>query len=62
MEHNQDQEYIDHCFEIYNQKKNLVIMKIIQSTRKAKPKINQLNLGFMLLDIINENEMVKKLS
>ncbi len=31
------------------------------STRKAKPKINQLNLGFMLLDIINENEMVKKL-
>ncbi len=32
-----------------------------QSTRKAKQKKNQLNLGFMLLDIINENEMVKKL-
>ncbi len=32
-----------------------------QSTSKAKPKLNQLNLGFMLLDIINDNEMVKKL-
>ncbi len=31
------------------------------SIRKEKPKINQLNFGFMLLDIINENEMVKKL-
>ncbi len=66
MEHNLDQEYIDQCFEIYNQNTKLVVMKILhnhedQSTRKAKPKLNQLNLGFMSLDIINENEMVKKL-